>query len=311
MKSSIKLVELEKSVDIRKPLLERTNCFRAIHRYEISNLDLTVDIYGEFFSLQNYAASPIQVEEISNFILNSYKCIGGVTKNINKDPHNQGLVTEISVFGQKPAEWFWVVENGMKFKVTLSERQHTGLFLDQRDNRQKILEASKGKSIANLFSYTCAFSVAAALGGAEKIQSVDISKNYLEWGKDNFISNNLDPKKYLFFSDDIWAWIERRRKNIVSGKEAPIDIIICDPPSFSSGTKGAPSFKVDRDWRKLTVELKSILSKKGIALMSNNLQERSDEYFEGILSESFAVKKLPSQIDFQGSFLARYFWCTT
>src|SRR5204863_10015212 len=84
-------------------------------------------------------------------------------------------------------------ENGLTFLINFGEGLATGIFLDQRENRRRLLALRlQEKTVLNTFAYTCAFSVAAAKAGAVTT-SEDLSKNYLEWGKDNFRANGLDP----------------------------------------------------------------------------------------------------------------------
>jgi 23S rRNA G2069 N7-methylase RlmK/C1962 C5-methylase RlmI len=292
---------IEESFTRRRNLVS-TNVFRALHRGEIAELELAVDIYGKYFCAFVYGdVDKHVITEISKH----YGCVGGVVKYPQKDPHNAGWVKELEVVGEKPTSWFEVNENGMRFKVTLTEKQHAGLFLDQRDNRNWVKENSKDKMVANLFSYTCSFSVAAGLGGAKKIHSVDISKPFLDWGKENFELNSLNVKDHLFFADDVRDWLKRRLKS-----NDKFDIIICDPPSFSKGAKNQKPFKVEREWPELCESIAKIMNPKGTAIFSNNLQERPDKFFKNHLQNHFVIEEVPTQADFAGTFHARYFKAT-
>lgn len=292
----------------RQKLTESTDVFRALHRGELPDIDLVVDIYDKYFCAMLYEEkSPT---EILTKIMDQYNLAGGVLKYPQKDPHNVGWVKELEIIGEKPPAWIEVTENGTGFKITLTEKQHTGLFLDQRDNRLWVKENSRDKVVANLFSYTCSFSVMAVAGGATKVHSVDISKPFLEWGKENFHLNNLKTDGYYFFADDVRDWLERRIKNIAQNKEPKFDLVICDPPSFSKGAKNQSPFKVEREWPALCEGIKKILNPSGAAIFSNNLQERPDKFFKNHLMEHFSIEELPTQIDFVGTFHARYFRAT-
>ena len=94
-------------------------------------------------------------------------------------------------------EFFTVEENGLKFNINLSDYLDTGLFLDHRLTRQMVKDEAKGKRVLNLFCYTGSFSVYAASGGAATVTSVDLSKTYLDWAKENFTLNSLEEiEKY-------------------------------------------------------------------------------------------------------------------
>ncbi len=296
---------LEESFKRRKPLLANTNVFRAIHRGEAPDLDIAVDIYGNYFCAMIYSGS-ISAQVLER-VSAEYSCRGGVIKFPQKDPHKQGWVKDLEIAGERPPSWFEVTENNLRFKVTLTEKQHTGLFLDQRDNRAWVHALSKDALVANLFSYTCSFSVAAAHAGAKKIHSVDISKAFLDWGKENFVLNNLKPEGHYFFADDVRDWLDRRLKNIEQGKEPKFDLIICDPPSFAQGSKNQPPFKVEREWPNLCAGISKILNPNGKILFSNNLQERPDKFFKDHMAKFFSFEEVPTQTDFVGTFHARYF----
>jgi len=103
---------------------------------------------------------------------------------------------------------FPVLENGVTYLINFGEGLSTGLFLDQRENRRRLLNMPlTGKSVLNCF-YTCAFSVVAAKAGAVTT-SVDLSRNYLAWGKANFQANNLDPGPHGFVFGDVFDWLKR------------------------------------------------------------------------------------------------------
>src|SRR5439155_3049074 len=123
---------------------------------------------------------------------------------------------------------FPIRENGLTFLVGFGEGLSPGIFLDQRENRWRLLTSKlAGKSLLNCFSYTCAFSVAAAKAGATTA-SIDLSKNYLAWGKENFRANGLecgrrspsgDPvdgrlsetasHTHQFLDGDVFEWLRR------------------------------------------------------------------------------------------------------
>ncbi len=83
-----------------------------------------------------------------------------------------------------------VKENGLSFEVNLSDFLDTGLFLDHRDTRQHVRGEAAGKNVLNLFSYTGAFTVYAAAGGAATTTSVDLSRVYCDWAKRNLASTS-------------------------------------------------------------------------------------------------------------------------
>jgi 23S rRNA (cytosine1962-C5)-methyltransferase/23S rRNA (guanine2445-N2)-methyltransferase / 23S rRNA (guanine2069-N7)-methyltransferase len=154
-----------------------------------------------------------------------------------------------------------VTEGKAKFHVNLSDYLDTGLFLDHRTLRYKVFKTAKGKNLLNLFCYTGAFSVQAALGGA-KTTSIDMSKNYIEWAKENFRLNNIELNDHTFIAANVM--------DVLPTLTEKFDLIILDPPTFSNSKKMVDSFEVERDQVGLVDDCMKLLSEKGILYFSCN-----------------------------------------
>ncbi len=165
-----------------------------------------------------------------------------------------------------------VHEEGAPFFVRLDEGLATGLYADQRKNRRRVRAASSGKRVLNLFSYTCAFSVVAALGGATRTVSVDASAVSLERGRENMIGAGIDPNAHDFVVMDAAAYLERTAR-----KGETFDLVILDPPSF--GTSGKKTFSIASDLTKLCALAMSVLSPRGEMLASINHRKTSQSQF--------------------------------
>jgi 23S rRNA (cytosine1962-C5)-methyltransferase len=122
-----------------------------------------------------------------------------------------------------------VTENGLTFLVDLEAGLNTGLFLDQRENRRDLMTRVAGRRVLNLFAYTGAFSVAAAAAGASRVTSVDASATYLDWARENFSSNRLNPRRHEFLHGDCFDLLEQ-----MVAENRQFDIVLMDPPSFST-----------------------------------------------------------------------------
>lgn len=163
---------------------------------------------------------------------------------------------------------FTVQEGPLKFLVNLQDYLDTGLFLDHRPLRQEIAHKKwnekhfqTGKFL-NLFSYTCSFSVAAARAGF-RTYSVDLSKKYLDWGKNNFRINNLETDDHFFINEDSISFLQN-----TTFKD--FDIIFCDPPTFSNSKKTDNYFEVEEHQEALVKNCLSLLRPGGILIFSNN-----------------------------------------
>ena len=170
-----------------------------------------------------------------------------------------------------------VQEQGQLFNVNLSEYLDTGLFFDHRPLRDMVRSTCEGKSVLNLFCYTGSFSVYAAEGKARRVESVDMSKTYLEWAKENMRLNGFEEgEKYVFTRQDAIGFINQKNAE-VPNKEGTnrFDIIILDPPTFSNSKRTDNTLDINRDWSSLVNKCIAILKPKGILYFSTNSRRLS------------------------------------
>ncbi len=116
-----------------------------------------------------------------------------------------------------------VHERGMALLVRPLTGQKTGLFLDQREHRALVRTWARDRLVANLFGYTGASAVAAALGGARRVVTVDHAADAVEEARENFRLNGIDPDLHGFEVADAFTWRSTR----------PLDFLILDPPSLA------------------------------------------------------------------------------
>ena len=165
------------------------------------------------------------------------------------------------------------IENALKYKINFSN-QNIGIFPDMKVGREYIQSICKDKNILNLFSYTCAFSVAAISAKASKVVNVDMAKGALTTGRENHHINNLDTKKVKFMPYDIlksWSRIK---------KEGPYDIIIIDPPTLQKG-----SFEATKDYEKIIKKLDQLANEKCVVLACLNAPEIPSAFIKDIFKE--------------------------
>ena len=156
-----------------------------------------------------------------------------------------------------------VQEHGLTFECNLSEYLDTGLFLDHRVTRARVRKEAQGKRFLNLFAYTGSFSVHALAGGATETTTVDLSNTYCEWAERNFRLNGFEAGgEHRVIRADVLGWLEDAR--------GEYDLIVLDPPSFSSSKKMGRRFEVQRDHRWLVEHTRGLLSKSGVLFFSTN-----------------------------------------
>jgi len=162
-----------------------------------------------------------------------------------------------------------VTEAGLRFRVNLSDYVDTGLFLDHRTTRALVGAEATGKRFANLFCYTGAFSVHAAAGGAAETTSVDLSNTYLDWTRTNLALNGFkDAGRHRTVRDDARAFLEHRARR----GEAPFDLVVADPPTFSRSARSETDWDVQRDHAALLELVARNLVPGGIVYFSTNFR---------------------------------------
>lgn len=129
-----------------------------------------------------------------------------------------------------------VLENGLRFVADLARGQKGGLFLDQRENRQRVAEVARGKSVLNLFGYTGGFAVYAAAAGARRTDTVDVAKPAIEAARRNFEVNGLPLADAGFHAGDAFAFLVAAIKR---GEQW--DVVVSDPPSFAPRKDAVPA----------------------------------------------------------------------
>jgi 23S rRNA (cytosine1962-C5)-methyltransferase len=233
---------------------------------------LTIDCYGEYLMVQLYCPGwrphlPAFLEALQE-VLNP---AGIYEKSRPQNTRELEAANETKKYGKllsgkaapEPLE---VRENGLTFLVSLERGLNTGLFLDQRMNRRDLIDRVKGKRVLNLFSYTGAFSVAAAAAGATMVTSVDASQGYTDWARANFGANRLNPKRHEFIVGDCLSVLSD-----LARQEKKFDIVLMDPPSFS--TTGKSRFTTRGGTSDLVAATLPLLPEGGLLMASSNHQK--------------------------------------
>ncbi len=254
---------------------------------DLPDFKVAIDLYGDYVHVQEYAPPktipPETAKKRFNLALMGIREVLDINREqvFIKTRARQSGNEQYSKQGnsEKKGKFYIAKEDGAYFYVNFTDYLDTGLFIDHRNMRARIKANSKDKSVLNLFAYTCTASVHAALAGAKKVTSVDLSQNYLDWGKQNFVLNGLDISrhKYQFVAADIFEWIKDNTEQF--------DIIFIDPPTFSNSKKFQGTFDVQRDHAALINRAMNRLTTGGVLYFSNNftrfeLDEQLTERYE-------------------------------
>ncbi|MEA1892745.1 MAG: class I SAM-dependent methyltransferase [Campylobacterota bacterium] len=231
---------------------------------------LTIDSIDDILSVALYLEDKNEQELISmlkEFIKTTPHMSIVLQRRYLKGAPSELIVGELS-------DELHVVENGMKLKLNLLSNRNSGYFADMKNGRTFVRENSKDKDVLNLFSYTCAFSVAAVLGGARTVSNIDMSKGALSTGRKNHHLNDLDTRGVSFHPYNILKSFSRIKK------KAPYDLIIIDPPTFQKG-----SFEASKDYRKLIMKLPQIASDDCLLLACLNSPDLDIEFITTLIKE--------------------------
>ncbi|MDF1762508.1 MAG: bifunctional 23S rRNA (guanine(2069)-N(7))-methyltransferase RlmK/23S rRNA (guanine(2445)-N(2))-methyltransferase RlmL [Oleibacter sp.] len=179
-----------------------------------------------------------------------------------------------------------VREGAVKLFVNLRDYLDTGLFLDHRPTRLDIAERAANKKFLNLFCYTATASVHAAVNGAQ-CTSVDMSRTYINWGRDNFRLNNIDPDKHNFIQADCLQWLKE--------DQGSYDVIFMDPPTFSNSKRMEGVLDIQRDHADLIRMAMARLAPQGLLIFSNNLRkfELDTEALSDLKITDVSAKSVP------------------
>lgn len=232
-------------------------------------------------AMQKAASEVLGIEE-SHIIKKMRKHQKGANQYEKKDIKSSDDNTYFS-----DSDFQFVQEQGQIFKINLSSYLDNGLFFDHRPLRSIIRDTSSKKRVLNLFCYTGSFSVYAAQGNAEYVESVDLSNTYLDWAKQNMQNNGFSDKhKYVFTRSDCMIFLQQKavaQKKVLSAtkQNTPIpdeikknaqtyDIIILDPPTFSNSKNTSNVLDINKDWPQLVKDSLNILNPNGVLYFSTN-----------------------------------------
>ena len=209
----------------------------------------------------------------------------------------------IHLDGPKVSDYFSGLENGLSARLSFQSGYSQGIFIDQRDNRALLRKlVQPGQTVLNTFAYTGFFSVAAAKSGAVTT-TLDLSQVYLDWARENFQLNQLDPEDHYFCKGDTFHWLRRFAK-----QGRTFDFIILDPPTFSRDDKGKV-FRVERDYDRLFNLAAACIAPGGRIFASTNFRGMTVADFSRQLKGS-RLKPLPMPPDFTDTPYLKSIWAT-
>ena len=247
-----------------------TDVFRLLHGSGDGTPGLFVDVYGEHLVVQLASDEAFAAEAV---ILDAMKALGPRGIYLKRRPkkasdvvttRSESLAPSEPVHGDAAPDPMIVREHGIAYPVRLGDGLGTGLYLDQRDNRRRVIALSAEKRVLNLFAYACAFSMAAARGSAQHVTSVDVSAPALERGA-NALASSFPDIPHEVLQADVFAMLANWAR-----EGRTFDLVICDPPTYA--TTRASRWTSGDDWRGLVAQIARVLAPEGVLVATSNDQ---------------------------------------
>lgn len=281
------------------------SCYR-IYDHDLPEFPLCIEKYGDKLYVAEYKRRHGMTEEAHDAWMEQTLNIAGEILEVPKDhiflklrQRKPGRLGQYQRVGNE-LHIFTVVENGLNFRVNLSDYLDTGLFLDHRITRSMVREQCRDKDVLNLFAYTGSFSVYAAAGGARSVTTADLSRTYLGWARENMEMNG-------FSSETAYAYVHTDVKQYLPGlADDTFDIIIMDPPTFSNSQRMKDILDIQRDHPGLINQCLRILRPGGTLWFSTNARTFRLEREKIRPAEVRDITKITTAFDFTGKL---YRWC--
>jgi len=283
---------------------QETTCYR-IYDHDLPEFPLRIEMYEDWLYIAEYRRNHHMDEDEHDAWLSACKEMIAEITLIPKE--RIALRTRQRKTGRQDQyqklddeqQFIIAKEQGLKFKINLTDYLDTGLFLDHRLTRSRVRSESTGKKVLNLFCYTGSFSVYAAAGGASEVVSVDLSKTYLKWAAENMELNGYyDPGRHAYLQEDIKQWL-----GTIS--QGYYDLVVMDPPTFSNSKRMEDFLDIQRDHPMLINQVLGGMKPGGTLYFSTNFsrfQMQAETIPNCVIKD---ITKATTPFDFQGK-LNRY-----
>ncbi|MGM9955118.1 MAG: class I SAM-dependent rRNA methyltransferase [Peribacillus sp.] len=275
--------KIQAAYDYRKPFFKdkETTAFRFFNGEGDGVGGIIIDHYEGNYVINWYSKGIYSFKDYIIKALQNTVNVKSIYQKKRFDTKGQYVEEDDFVMGVQPEFPLIVKENGVQFAVYLNDGAMVGVFLDQRDVRRTIRDKyAKGKTVLNMFSYTGAFSVFAALGGAIKTTSVDLANRSLPKTIEQFNVNGIDPEAQNIVVMDVFNYFKYAMK-----KALKFDIVILDPPSFAKSKKF--TFSAGKDYTNLLKDAIAITEDNGVIIASTNCSTFDMKKFKSFIDAAF------------------------
>ncbi|HDX9612128.1 TPA: class I SAM-dependent rRNA methyltransferase [Bacillus toyonensis] len=258
-----------------------TTAFRVLNGEGDGLGGLIIDYYDGYYVVSWYSEGIYTFRDEIIAALQKVANFKGIYEKKRFDTKGKYIEGDDFVAGERGEFPLIVKENGVNLAVYLNDGAMVGVFLDQRNVRKQIRDTyAQGRTVLNMFSYTGAFSVFAALGGASKTTSVDLANRSLSKTIEQFSVNEVDYEAQDIIVEDVFLYFKYAAK-----KNMKFDMVVLDPPSFARSKKY--TFSAAKDYKNLLKETISITENNGIIVASTNCSAFDMKKFKGFIDTAF------------------------
>ncbi|SEO00452.1 23S rRNA (cytosine1962-C5)-methyltransferase [Amphibacillus marinus] len=270
---------------------QETTAFRIFNGEGDGIGGLSIDYYAEYLLVTWYSEGIYHFKQEIIEAIQDVLQVAGIYEKKRFDTGGKYLGDDDFVTGQRAQFPLIVKENGLQFATYLNDGPMTGIFLDQRQVRQTIRDHyAAGKTVLNTFSYTGAFSVYAAMGGAAKTVSVDLANRSQPKTIEQFQLNGINETKHEIRVMDVFNYFKYAVK-----KELKFDLVIVDPPSFARSKKRV--FSVTKNYVELLADVINVTEENGVIVASTNSSAISVQKFKQFIKQAFAKQGISYNIE--------------
>ncbi|MED4460937.1 class I SAM-dependent rRNA methyltransferase [Metabacillus fastidiosus] len=260
---------------------EETTAFRVFNGEGDGIGGLTIEYFNGYYVINWYSEGIYEFKEYVIEAITESMNFKGVYQKKRFAADGKYMEEDDFVAGERGEFPLIVKENGVNFAIYLNDGAMVGVFLDQRDVRKTIRDKyAKGKTVLNTFSYTGAFSVFAAAGGAAKTTSVDLANRSKSKTIEQFSVNGIDHEVQNIIVEDVFNYFKYAVR-----KELKFDLVILDPPSFARSKK--MTFSAAKDYPKLLKEAIAITEDNGVVVASTNSAAFDMKKFKSFIRVAF------------------------
>ncbi|MFI5194276.1 MAG: class I SAM-dependent methyltransferase [Chitinophagales bacterium] len=288
---------------------QSVSCYR-IYDHDLPEFPFCIEIYGDWLYVAEYRRNHHMDEDVHDQwlvacqeIIHEITAVPAGKMVIRTRQRKAGRLDQYQKLDDEK-QFIQVEEQGLQFKINLTDYLDTGLFLDHRITRNMVRQAAAGKKVLNLFCYTGSFSVYAAAGGASEVVSVDLSKTYLKWAAENMELNGLyEASRHAYVHEDVKQYLE-------AVPEDYFDLVIMDPPTFSNSKRMIDFLDVQRDHPRMINQALKGMKAGGLLYFSTNFsrfQMNATEIPNVVIKD---ITRSTTAFDFQGK-LSRYCFLVT